>query len=129
MDPTPEKWLLWCSLAMALLSMCGAAACAVACSRLASRSIRALNRKSPSESTLAKLEVDQAELFSSLGSLAKTVKRLSSRYGMQETRERQAGPQQEEIPLGLSKQELRRRMGLAGKSHTEIALLAQGRGS
>jgi len=114
---TPEKWLLWCSLAMTLLSMCTAVGCVVAVSRLASRFTRVLNRKSPSESTLAKLEVDQAELFSSLGSLAKTVKRLSSRYGMQEFRERGDKPE--------TKEEFRKRM-LSGRSQAEIVQLARG---
>lgn len=126
MVPTQENWLVWCSLAMSFLSITGLVACAVGYWRLASRATRALSRKPPSESTLSSHAVEIAELHSSLGSLAKTVKRLSSRYGMQETRERQAA-EPEVIPEGLSKAELRRRMGIAGKSHAEIALMAQGR--
>lgn len=117
-----EKWLLWCSLGTSLLSMSLAAASAVACSRLASRCIRALKRKPPSESTLARLAADQAEVFSSLESLATTVKRLSSRRGMQDVRATRTA---EGEPGMLSKAELRKRI-FGSKSQAEIVAMARG---
>lgn len=122
MAQTLENWLLWSCLAMTLLSMCTAVVCAVACSRLASRCIRALNRKPPSESTLAKLATDQAELFSSFESLATTVKRISSRRGMQELRSDRADQAEPGI---LSKNELRKRY-IGSKSQAEIVAMARG---
>jgi len=117
----PEKWLLWCSLGISCVSICLAAACAIASLRLASRFTRVLSRKPPSESTLSKLAIDQAALFSQLDSLATTVKRLSSRRGMAELRESRANPAPE------TKEEFRKRM-LAGKSHAEIVAQARGNG-
>jgi len=118
----PEKWLLWCSLGISLLSTALAVASVVVCSRVGSRFTRVLTRKPPSESTLAKLAVDQAELFSSLDSLTTTVKRLSSRRGMQELRSDRAAS---EIPNNLSKAELRRRI-FGSKSQAEIVSMARG---
>jgi len=102
--------LLWLSLATSTCSMLLSVACAVVCSRLAFRATRALKRKPPSESILAKLATDQAEVFSSLESLATTVKRISSRHAMQARRSNQVA--NEPPPLGASKAELRRYYGL-----------------
>jgi predicted secreted protein len=106
--------VLWCSLFTSILSIFLAAASAAGCWRLASRVGRALNRKPPSESTLAKLAADQAEVFSSLESLATTVKRLSSRRGMQDMRaRREAEP--------MSKAELLRSLNMSGLTGAAFA--------
>jgi len=109
----------WLQLFTILSSLLLSAGCVVACSRLASRCIHAAKRRSTSDSTLARLETDQAELSSSLASLAKTVKRLSSRYGMQEHRSGLAAT--DVPPTGTPKSELRRHYGLAGKTASQIA--------
>lgn len=115
-------WQMW-SLAMSTASILLAAASAIACWRLALRCTRALSRKPPSESTLAKLAVDQAELFSSVESLATTVKRLSSRRGMQELRSSRAAS--EAPPPGASKAELRE-FYLKGKSTDDLQKIHNG---
>jgi len=105
------EWLLLCSLLMSILSGLVAVGCVVRCLTLASRVTRALNRKPPSESTLSKVVADVAELNSSFQSLARTLKRLSSRHGMAELRETRAaaeGPP----PIGTPKAELRKYYGL-----------------
>lgn len=66
----------------------------------------------PSEIHLATLAADQAELFSTLGKLTTTVKRLSSRQGMQDVRDRRATA--EAPALGTSKAELLKHYGLSG---------------
>jgi hypothetical protein len=110
--------LLWCSLGIGILSISLAATCVLICSRLAFRCTRALKRKPPSESTLAQLAADQAALSSTFQSMATTVKRLSSRYGMEERRSRPAAT--DAPPTGASKAELRRHYGL-NVSHREFA--------
>jgi hypothetical protein len=72
----------------------------------------------PSESHLARVEADQAELFSTLEKLTTTVKRLSSRQGMRDVRERQSG---EAPPQGTSKADLLRYYGMAGKVGPDFA--------
>lgn len=67
----------------------------------------------PSDPKWAQLETDQAELFSTLGKLTTTVKRLSSRAGMQDVRAR--GEAREAPPKGTSKAELLRFYGMSGK--------------
>jgi hypothetical protein len=70
----------------------------------------------PSDSHLARVEADQAELFSTLAKINTTVKRLSSRAGMADLREQRAAPAaREEPPKGTSKAELFRHYGLSGK--------------
>lgn len=103
--------LLWCSLLTSLLSILVAVGCVARCLSLASRVTRALNRKPPSASTLSKVVADVAELNSSFQSLARTLKRLSSRHGMAELREERAnhsGPP----PIGTPKPMLRQYYGL-----------------
>jgi len=102
--------LLWFLLATSITALCLAAAAALVCWRLAFRCTRALKRRPPSESTLTQLAADQAALASSFQSMATTVKRLSSRYGMAERRSNQAAS--EAPPHGASKVELRRHYGL-----------------
>jgi len=107
---------LWLMLTLWPLA---AVCCVVAVSKLASRSTpRAKPKDSPpqtplSEAQLATLAADQAELFSTLGKLTTTVKRLSSRAGMQELRERREAP--EAPPVGTSKAELLKHYGMSGK--------------
>jgi len=104
-----EKWLPWFSLATSILSLSLVAVCVGVCSRLASRCTRALKRRPPSESILNQLAVDQAGLSSALQSMATTVKRLSSRHGMQDLRSRQVAS--EPPPPGASKSEIRKFYG------------------
>jgi len=109
MDAAQPPWLL----ATLITSICFSALCASACwiavlrcSQMV-RSLRALIATPPSETKLAALSADQAELFSTLEKLTTTVKRLSSRSGMQQLRERDPGPP----PPGASKAEVRRYYG------------------
>jgi len=104
------NWLLWCLLLTTILSVLCAAGCVAVCFKLASRCTRVLKRRPPSELTLSQLATDQAALYSSFQSMATTVKRLSSRAGMQELRSRPAAS--EAPPPGASKAELRKYYGL-----------------
>lgn len=63
------------------------------------------------EIRFAKVEADQAELFSTLSKLTTTVKRLSSRAGMQDVRDRQGSTVP---PIGTPKAELRKFYGVKG---------------
>jgi len=115
-----ERWVLWFLLLTSFLSICLAAASVGVCWRLAFRVGRALKRKSPSESTLLRLEADQTALSSSLETVMRTVKRMAGRHAVQDFRARaDDGP-----PPGTSKAELRRHFGLIGKSPQEIAAMA-----
>src|SRR5262245_46514874 len=71
---------------------------------------------SETPSALAAVIADQAALFSAFESMAKTVKRLSTRNAMRDARE--AGPpgSSSAPPVGTSKTELRRFYGLSGKA-------------
>jgi len=60
------------------------------------------------QAQIAQLQADQAALFATLERLTTTVKRLSSRNGMRELREREAPP------IGTPKSELRKFYGIAG---------------
>jgi len=71
--------------------------------------------ETPSLAHLARLEADQAELFSTLGKLTTTVKRLSSRAGMQDFRDRERAETGEPPPRGTAKAELLRYYGMSGK--------------
>lgn len=116
--------LLW-PLAITISSMSLAAAYALVSWRWGSRSTPARKRPSSPEPTenspevsvtaaLAQLAADQAALFSTLEKLTTTVKRLSSRHGMQDLRER-SSPSQTDPPPGTSKAELLRHYGMSGK--------------
>lgn len=105
-----ENALLWCALATAICSMCLAVVSARVCWRLGSeysqlrRSLDERLSTLPSDAKYAKLSTDLAELFSTLESVTTTIKRLSSRAGMQDVRARRnEGPP----PPGASKNELR----------------------
>lgn len=69
------------------------------------------------ESRLAAMAADQAALFSTLEKLTTTVKRLSSRQGMRDVRDRQAasGDATTDPPIGAPKADLYRHYGMAGK--------------
>jgi hypothetical protein len=96
---------------------------------LASRSTQAKKRSpsptliAPSESHLARIETDQAELFSTLEKLNHTVKRLSSRQGMRDVRDQQQSSA--EPPIGTSKAELLRHYGMSGKVGPDFARAQQ----
>jgi len=115
---------LW-SLIMSILSLCLAVGCVMYALRLGSRftHLQKWARKQvaspPSDAKLIELAVDQASLSSTVQSLATTIKRLSSRSGMQDIRERrsQSGPP----PPGASKRELREYYGISGVSGPDQA--------
>ena len=88
------------------------------------------SRKSPSSSEqtppsvtdarVAQMEVDQASLFSTLEKLTTTVKRLSSRAGMQDVRARRATAD-DVPPEGAPKADLFRHYGMSGKVGPDFA--------
>jgi hypothetical protein len=71
---------------------------------------------------LATLVADQAALFSAFEKMAVTVKRLSSRAGMRDVRDRQATAAP---PEGTSKADLYRHYGFAGKVGPDFARAQQ----
>lgn len=107
------------SLLIAILSLSLAVACAAACWITVSRCTRDLRRlrarlsTPPSDVRLAKVETDLTELYSILGKLNTTTRRLSSRAGMQDLRSRESQPE--------TKDQVRRRLNLVGLSGPEIA--------
>lgn len=109
-----------------IASLCCVAAYALGSWRAGSRSTRA--RKPPVsppptsdlESRFAKIEADQVELFSTLQKLTTSMKRLSSRAGMQDLREREAHAPP---PMGTPKSELRKHYGVAGMNGPAQAAL------
>lgn len=109
--------LFW--LTMLIISQLLVVAFAVACWRWGSPSTRRAKQPPfttptpPSAPDLARVEADQAELFSTLAKLTTTVKRLSSRAGMQELRANRG--QGDVPPVGTSKAELLRHYGMLGK--------------
>ena len=106
-------------LATQTLVLCGAAAYVVVAWRRASRSTRRPTQpESPpptpgSDAALAQVQADQAALFSTLEKLTTTVKRLSSRQGMRDLRDRDHSA--EAPPVGASKAQLLRHYGMSGK--------------
>ena len=110
-------------LTMAITSLFWLAGSALVRSRRVSRSTRAPKSTASSEpnpdsveSRLARVEADQASLFSTLEKLTTTVKRVSSRQGMRDLREREdaaPGP-------NATKAEVRAYY-LRGKSHADVA--------
>lgn len=104
-----------------ICSLSVGAACAAGAWWLASRATR--KRKAPPstlseglEARFARIEADQAELFSTLERVTTTTKRLTSRAGL---RERQNSP--DALPVGTPKAELRKAYGIAGMSGPEQA--------
>lgn len=75
------------------------------------------------QSELASLREDVGSLFSTLEKNSTTLKRLSSRAGMRETRERQASASAP--PVGAPKAELLRHYGMSGKVGPEFARAQQ----
>jgi hypothetical protein len=69
---------------------------------------------------LSDLEADQVALSSTQEKLCTTVKRLTSRAGMREHRERE-NDSSSDPPVGTSKAELLRHYGMAGKVGPEFA--------
>lgn len=108
-------------LLTSITSTCLAAGCVVALFRRGSASTRRAKPPSsppetpPSEAALAALAADQAELFSTLSKLTTTVKRLSSRQGLQDVRAREATAERTDPPRGTPKAELLRHYGMSGK--------------
>lgn len=103
---------LW-SLCISITSIFLSAICAIACWSAVSRctrlmsALREVQRTPTSAARFETLEAEQAEFASSLQKLSSTVKRLSSRYGMADLRERRSADQDEEPPVGASKATLR----------------------
>lgn len=121
------------SVATLIFSTALAACCVLACWKWASsstprRKSPASEPATPTSGQLATVLADQAELFSALEKLTTTVKRLSSRAGMQDHREKlsaEASAATAPPPPGTPKAELRRYYGLNGASHVEVARRAQ----
>jgi hypothetical protein len=115
-----------CSLITSIFSLSVAVTSAVVAFRLGSRFTalakwaRGLVTTKTSDAALAQINADLAESFSTLEKLTTTVKRLSSRHGMQDMRERRStqGPP----PPGASKAEVRKYY-LVGKTPSEIAAM------
>lgn len=110
-------------LIIGITSICSLVVCALVLWRLGFRSTAGQRSKhspepipSSVESRLAQLEADQASLFSTLEKLTTTVKRVSSRHGMRDLRERE----QREPPPGAPKAQVLRHYGLAGKTGTDF---------
>lgn len=112
--------MLQSSLIIVMASLSWLVGCALVAWRLGSRSSPPKRQPSlppptpPSEAHLARLEADQAELFSTLEKLSTTVKRLSSRAGMQDVRARSAQADQAP-PRGAPKAALLQHYGMSGK--------------
>lgn len=110
-------------LAMTIISICSAVACVVVLLKRGSASTRRPKPQASPEQTpssevqlaLASVQVDQAALFSELEKITTTVKRLSSRQGMRDSRERERAQSSEAPPTGTPKAELLRYYGMSGK--------------
>lgn len=111
-------------LATAIISTCLGVGCAVAYLKRDSVATRKPKPSGSPEVTptfaaeLAQLATDQASLFSTLEKLNTTVKRLSSRQGMRDVRERGSS---EPPPIGTPKAELLRHYGMSGLVGPEFA--------
>lgn len=97
-------------LTVILLTSLAVISAAVACwqafrSTRLTNSLRAQLQTPTSAARLETLAAEQAEFASSLQKITTTVKRLSSRYGMAELRERRAD--EEPPPVGAPKAQLR----------------------
>lgn len=97
-----------CSLSVAALSVFVSWRTASRCTAVL-KSLRARNSTQISDVRIAAVESDQAELFSILEKLTTTVKRLSSRAGMQDVRARRSQSAAGDAPpIGAPKSELRK---------------------
>lgn len=125
-----DSVLLWL-LAMTIALLFLVVGCVVAFSSRGSASTR--RKKSEPEqpptqisaAAMAQMAADQAELFSTLEKLTTTVKRLSSRQGMRDIREREAESSASPPPIGTSKADLLRHYGMHGKVGPEFARAQQ----
>jgi len=114
---------LW-SQVILISSLLLAALSAIVSFRVASRSTQQRNwlrrqvLTQTSDAHYAKLRAEMLELCVALEKTNTTVKRLSSRAGMADVRERRAN---EPPPLGTPKAQLRLHYGLLGKTPQEIA--------
>lgn len=110
-------------LVTTITSICCAVACVVVLWKRGSAATRRpkpqaspeLTPSSLPQSALAQVQVDQAALFSELEKITTTVKRLSSRQGMRDLRERERGESLEAPPVGTSKAQLLKYYGMSGK--------------
>jgi len=115
--------LLW-SLIIVISSTLLLVGCALGAFLAASRSTpRRKQQGSPPpmsdfEIRFAKVEAEQAELFSTLQKLTTTLRRLSSRAGMEDLRERRSN---DPPPIGTPKAQLREHYKLTGLSSQQIA--------
>lgn len=80
---------------------------------------------SETPAALAAVQADQAVLFSTLEKLTTTMKRLSSRAGMRELREKEQADSNSAPPPGASKAEVLRFYKMAGKVGPEFARAQQ----
>jgi len=99
-------WLLITLILSTFCTVGCALACWIAVSRCtrSAKQLRQLLQTPTSAARLETLAAEQAEFVSSLQKLSTTVKRLSSRYGMEELRERR---ENEPPPVGTPKAQLR----------------------
>lgn len=118
------QWSLLISITSTFLAAASVSACWIAvfrCTRLMS-ALRDLRATPSSAARLETLAAEQAEFAVSLQKISTTVKRLSSRYGMAELRERR---DDEPPPIGTPKAQLRlwytRKTGFAPGTGPEFA--------
>lgn len=120
---TANTGLLW-SLTIAITLTLLLVGCVLVAWRVGSRSTRPAKRPTspPSmsdfEIRFAKVETDQAELFSTLAKLTTSMRRLSSRAGMEDLRERRS---HDPPPIGTPKAQLREHYKLNGLSAQQVA--------
>lgn len=102
------------------------ASCALLAAIMASWSLRALRKKLAERPTrsLRELEAEIASHDATLSSISMTLRRLSSRYGMQAVRERQK-QESEQIPLNLSPAERKARLR-QGLSNGKLKIVRDG---
>lgn len=74
---------------------------------------------------MQELEADQVALSSNLEKVATTAKRLTSRAGMRDLREKRGASRSDPPPIGTSKAELLRYYGMSGKVGPEFARAQQ----
>lgn len=117
------------SLAMSIGSIFLAVVSVVVSLRTGSRctrglkSLRKLALTQSSDSKLAKVETDLAELFSTLSKINTTVRRVSSRHGMQELREGRSSQADANKPPPFGDKKAAREFYLNGKSQRELHMI------